>query len=430
MKATVERIFRLAAVMFGLISLPCQVLAGSALQDALYDDYGLDLFGYIEARQGWRLQDDVYQKAVSISEVRLQLDGGRDFGWGLLKVKGDLIADQVEGEGRGELREFSLGFSPLANMDVKLGRQALTWGTGDLLFINDLFPKDWKSFFIGRDDEYLKGPVDGLRMSFFFEPFNLDLVYLPLFNGSSYIDGERLSYWNSMLGRTAGRDFIFGDHERNRFFTDSTLAIRISKNIAGVEAALYGYKGYWSTPEGLEPLTAKLLYPELAVLGASVRGALWGGIANLEVGYYDSGDDASGGNPLIRNSEARFLVGFERELGRDFTGGFQYYLEWLQDYDAYRTSLPAAMAARDEFRHLLTVRLTRLLLQQNLRLSLFAYYSPSDRDVYLRPKAHYKLTDQWALEAGANFFHGAAAHTFFGQFADNTNAYGAVRLNF
>ena len=50
---------------------------------------------------------------------------------------------------------------------------------GDLLFINDLFPKDWVSFFVGRDDEYLKAPSDSLKASFFNELFNLDFVYTP-----------------------------------------------------------------------------------------------------------------------------------------------------------------------------------------------------------------------------------------------------------
>ena len=43
----------------------------------------------------------------------------------------------------------------------------LTWGTGDLLFINDLFPKNWKSLAIGRDDEYLKDPSGAVKASFF-----------------------------------------------------------------------------------------------------------------------------------------------------------------------------------------------------------------------------------------------------------------------
>ncbi len=75
--------------------------------------------------------------------------------------------DLDSGDGAFDLREASLVFSPSADTDVKVGRQILTWGTGDLVFINDLFPKDWVSFFIGRDVEYLKAPSDALKVSAF-----------------------------------------------------------------------------------------------------------------------------------------------------------------------------------------------------------------------------------------------------------------------
>ena len=132
---------------------------------------------------------------------------------------------------------------------------------------------------------------------------------------------------------------------------------------------------------------------------------------------------------MVRNSETRFLAGYEQELLPDLTLGLQYYLEWMSDYGAYEASLGSA-ATRDEFRHLLTVRLTKLLLNQTLRLSLFTYYSPSDRDVYLRPKANYKLTDNWALETGANIFAGSNDSSFFGQFENNSNIFFSARRSF
>lgn len=401
-----------------------------SLQDRLYDNYGIDLYGFWEVRNGWRLDRDADEKDASIAETRLQLDLGKDLGWGILKIKGDFLGDLVEEETRAILRECNLQFSPSDSIDVKLGRQTLTWGTGDLLFINDLFPKDWTSFFIGRDSEYLKAPSDAVKASLFFDFVNVDLAYVPIFNNSEYIDGSRLSYWNSMLGRTAGRDFVFGDHERNRFGNDSEYAIRASKNVNGKEIALYGYAGFWKTPEGLNPQTAKLFYPELSAYGLSIRQPVFGGIGNVEAGYYDSRDDRDGNDPMTRNSEIRFLAGYERELGRDFTGAFQYYLEFMQDYDQYRRVLPPGMRKADEYRHLFTVRLTKLLMNQNLKLSLFAYYSPSDEDCYLRPNIHYKINDQWAVEGGGNIFAGADDHTFFGQFEDNTNLYAGLRWSF
>ena len=405
--------------------------AGAApWQDALYDRYAIDATAFVETRAGWRVDRVEHEKDMSIGEIRLQADLSRDFGWGILKLKGEAVGDQVLEEARAELREFNLLFSPLDNVDVKIGRQILTWGTGDLLFINDNFPKDWKSFFIGRDDEYLKAPSDAVMVSVFLPAANLDLVYAPIFTGSRYIDGERLSYWNPLLGRTAGRDFIFVDDERNRLGDDADYALRLYRTFGDTEAALYGYHGFWSTPEGMDMTSMRLVYPRLTVVGGSLRRPLAGGIGNLEVGYYDSRQDEAGDDPLVRNSEIRFLAGFEHELGPDFTGGVQYYLEWMQDYDAYERSLPAGTPKKDEYRHLFTLRLTKLLWNQNLTLSLFVYYSPSDQDSYWRPKAKYKLTDQWTVEAGANLFFGSDDFTFWGQFQDNSNAYGAVRYAF
>ncbi|MBN2332165.1 MAG: hypothetical protein JXO49_00570 [Deltaproteobacteria bacterium] len=418
-------------VMLSFMPLSSAAESGGmiAFKDALAD-FGIDSAGFFELRGGGRLADDDYEQQTSLAEARLQLELGSDLGWGIIKAKGDLLADTVTDDYQGELRELSLLLFPLEFMDVKLGRQVLTWGTGDLLFINDFFPKDWKSFFIGRDAEYLKAPSDAVKVSMFFDLVNVDLVYVPLFNGSDYIDGERLSYWNPVLGRTAGRDYVFPDEDRDSFFAEDEWAFRLHRTIRGVELALYGYQGYWKTPEGLNPVSGRLIYPMLRIYGASMRGALLGGLGNLEAGYYDSRDDRQGDDPLIRNSEWRFLAGYERELGRDFTGGIQYYLEAMADYKNYRRSLPAGAKKADELRSVITLRLTRLLLNQNLILSCFTYYSPTDNDAYLRPTISYKINDYWLVEGGANLFFGADEHTFFGQFQDNTNAYLGLRVSF
>jgi hypothetical protein len=424
---TVFRLIRIGLIPVFLLQFAPGATAGS-LTDKLYDDYGIEFSGFAEVRQGWRLQEDPFQKETSISEARLQLAASKDFDVLMINVKGDLLGDAVENQVTGDLRELNLVFSPFDFMDVKMGRQTLTWGTGDLLFINDLFPKDWKSFFIGRDDEYLKAPTDALKIGLFSKIANLDFIYVPVFNNSVYIDGKRLSYYNGVLGRTAGNDFVFFDDKPNQIFNDAEYALRLSKNIAGFELALYGYYGFWKTPEGLDAAALRLIYPRLAVYGASLRAPMLGGIAHIEGGYYDSLDDRNGNIATVRNSEIRFLAGYERELAANFTAGIQYYLEVMSDHDTYAAA--AGTTARDQYRHLITLRLTKLMLNQTLRLGLFVYYSPNDADGYLRPKIHYKLTDAWALEVGANIFFGADRHTFFGQFDKNTNAHAGIRFSF
>lgn len=399
-----------------------------------------DLSGFWEARGGYRTQSDPYEKSASTMETRLQLRYQHDWDNASVKVVPDVVFDDVEDdrsslrldEGLGwlDLREANLLLRPGEAMDVKLGRQILTWGTGDLLFINDLFPKDWNSFFCGRDQEYLKAPSDAAKLSLFSATANLDLVYVPVFDRDRGIDGRRLSYWNSALGRRAGRDAIVRADTPDRWVDDGELAARLYRNLGGYELAAYGYHGFWKSPGGMDPLSGRAIYPDLNVWGASVRGVIGKGIGHLEAGYYDSADDRAGDDPFVRNDEVRFLAGYEQELWADCTAGVQYYVEWMQDYDAYRESLPDATRAADEVRNVVTLRLTQSLLQQNLALSLFAYYSPTDADGYLRPNANYKVSDHWQVEAGGNWFFGREAWTFFGQFERNTNVYTAVRYSF
>ncbi|MCH7556123.1 MAG: hypothetical protein IIB56_01555 [Planctomycetes bacterium] len=389
----------------------------------------MEVHGFYETRSGYRLRKDKYEKDMSIMEDRLQLDLSSYPDWGDLKVKGDVFGDLVTEEVDFDLREANVFVSPLDFMDLKVGRQILTWGTGDLIFINDLFPKDWQSFFIGRDTEYLKAPSDALKVSLFGDWANLDIVYTPQFDPDRFINGRRLSYWNSNLGRLAGEDAIIHTDKPNGWFKDSELAARLYKNINNYEFALYGYRGYWKSPGGQNIAMSQAIFPDLNVYGASVRGAIGKGIGNLEVGYYESADDLSGKNNLIDNSQMRYLLGYTQEIGRDFTAGLQYYVEQMLDFSRYKSNLTSG-PARDRDRHLITLRLTKLLMNQNLRCSLFTYFSPSDKDVHIRPNINYKLNDNLALEVGGNIFFGDYPNTFFGQFRNNTNVYVGLRYSF
>lgn len=57
-------------------------------------------------------------------------------------------------------------------------------------------------------------------------------------------------------------------------------------------------------------------------------------------------------------------------------------------------------------------------------------YLPADRDGYLRPKVHYRITDQWAADLGANLFAKSRDDAFFGQYENNTNVYFGLRYSF
>lgn len=404
----------------------------NALREDILGELPFQLHGFVEARGGMRLRDDdQVSRSASLGELRLQLDAEKWFDWGTLKLKSDFYYDAVGEDAQTDLREANVLLYPFTFMDVKVGRQILTWGTGDLIFINDLFPKDWQSFFTGRDVEYLKAPSDAIKASMFFDLFNIDLVYVPVFDPDRYITGEKISYWSDALGRRAGgEDDNLHVDKPDDWFDDDEIHIRIYKNISGYEAALYFYDGFWKSPAGMDPQSGDATFPPLSVYGASLRGTVFKGIGNAEIGYYDSKDDRDGDDPFVRNSELRFLVGYEQELARNLTGAVQYYLEYMMDYENYRETLPPGSHHKDEDRHVITVRLTQLMMNQNLELSLFTFWSPSDQDAYFRPKVNYKFTDRLEGEVGANIFAGEHDYTFFGQFEHNSNVYAGIRYSF
>ncbi len=409
-------------------------------EDVSEDNLPFEFDGFWEVRTGARLVDDDTQHSQTLAETRLHLELSKDFDVLSANLSGDFLYDHLadehsvdleRGTGFFDLREANIEGSPFENTDMKLGRQILTWGTGDLVFINDLFPKDWHSFFLGRDEEYLKAPSDALKTSFYSDLVNIDIIYTPNFDSDRFLDGRRISYYSpsadDIVGRPTG---IITEDYPSSWFKDDEIAIRLHQNIGAYEVAGYGYHGRWKSPEGQDPSSGNAIFPDLNVIGASIRGPLGPGIANLELGYYDSSDDENGSNALIRNSETRFLLGYEQEIAQDLTLGLQWYIEHMLDHGAYERSLPAGSKIKDENRHLITSRLTWLTHNQNTEWSLFAFYSPTDQDGYLRPKVSYKIDDFWTIEAGGNIFFGEDEHTFFGQFRDNTNAFISLRYGF
>jgi hypothetical protein len=397
----------------------------------------IETAGFLDTRYGLRTQNDPNKGQTTLEEMRLQLNSVWYHDLFTLTARSDFLYDGVAnnhdsldletGEGPIDLRELNVLFTPVDWADVKVGRQILTWGTGDLLFVNDLFSKDWKSFFSGRDEEYLKAPSDALFMSFFPSFATIDVAYMPRFDADRFIDGERFSYWDG-AGLT-GADLQTDTPDS--WFTDDEIALRVYRTFKGVEIAAYGYDGFWKTPQGYDLASGQNTFPKLSVYGASARGALAGGIARLEGGYYDSRDDRNGTDPWTPNSQARLLAGYEHEIVKNLTGSAQYYIEHMMNYDDYLAAFPGTAGTEaDENRHVLTLRLTQMLMNQNLILSLFTYWSPSDQDAYLRPSAAYKLSDHWKLEVNGNLFFGEHDHTFFGQFADNNSVACSVRYSF
>lgn len=397
-----------------------------------WDERVVEIHGFVEAAAAGRVPSDRTKlDRLILGEARFRLDLSHYGDRSELTFKGDLTADGVSREMDIDIRQAAISLHLTEWLDLRAGRQVLTWGTGDLVFLNDLFPKDFVSFFIGREDEFLKAPSNALKFSVYAGPINFDIVWTPIFEPDRFITGERLSFFDPSTSGLVSATSMRQPLESllpSKKFSNGEFAGRIFRTLSGYELSLYGYVGFTKQPLAFDLADTVATHSRLGVYGASARGTWLGGVANLEGAYYDSADD-EGSDPNVPNSQFLGLAGYERELIANLTMGLQYYLEWTQDHDELVANSATPQFEPNEIRHTVTTRLTYRLRQETLMFSLFGFFSPSDEDGHLRPSLTYKWSDAVTLTAGANIMLGDDA-AFFGQLKDNSNAYIRLRYSF
>lgn len=400
-----------------------------------------EIHGFLEEAYAPRLgKDDTRHRQYNMAEARAQLEANYYFSgdnilsdWQTyVKAKCDFVLDLYQGgKVLTELRELNVSFTPHDIVDIKAGRQILTWGTGDYLFLNDLFPKDFESFFIGREDEYLKKPSDALRVMIYPGLINFDLVWIPFFEPDTVPGGYRVSYFDTFQGKIAGvtaqRDVVMPDGRASDFI----YAGRAYGNFQAYEAALYYYRGFDPAPKSYYNEQARQVYHErLDSYGGSVRGPVFWGMGNLEVSYYHSPEDPAGDIRTIQNSRMKYLAGYEKDLGYDFNMAFQYYLEQTLDYHEYKNALLPMDYRWEEYRHTITNRITKFFADQTVKITIFTFFSPSDLDVYTLPSLSWTPYDAWTLTIGTNLIWGKDSLTEFGSVQKNKNIYARLRYSF
>jgi hypothetical protein len=393
------------------------------------------IHGFVQAASSYRLiwpdgcpptQSLACEEPFILGEGRVRLELAPRGEWWALNTKTELIYDAVGQDVNVELREGYLDLRFPA-LDLRMGRQIITWGVGDLIFINDVFPKDWVAFISGLPLEYLKKGSDAVSATAHWAGTSLQLVLAPHFVADTVPEaGGRLSFFDP-AGAIENRT----TDDPPASIENMEVGLRAFRNVLGWDVSLYAYRGFFHSPaEEVEPgPQVRLFFPPLAVYGASAQGSALDGVLSFEAGYHDSRSDRSGRNPAVPNSSIQLLAGYQREIAPDLTVSGQYYVQVMQNYGAYLDTRSPAMPDCCAARHVLTLRLTRLLFHQTLRLGLFVLGSPSEGDWYVNPEASYQVTDAISASVGFNFF-GGPPWSSYGQFKGDSNVHAVVRYAF
>lgn len=396
--------------------------------------FPLEIQGFVEVERGARLGESTYRDETwMLSNIRARLKTSKQTEKGGFHLKLDFINDEILKSSEVEIREARLRYSPSDLVDFSIGKQVSTWGVGDLLFINDLFPKNWVNLFLGRDQESLKDTSNSIRITTYLENWTADLIWTPEFSPDTTPNGCRFTVFDPNLGKPTAQRNQCGKTtklpEQNDTTENGEIALRLKTRMGSQEVALYGYNGFWKSPKGLklnpDTQTLESFYPRRGAYGFSSEGQWGPGVFFFEAGHYLSYEDLDGTNPLIENSAARLLLGYRYTFLASSTFAVQTMSEKMLNYEKYQESVPPTLEEKEEVRNTYTFRFTQTAQQETLKASCFVYHRPEDRDDYLRCWLSKRLDDNFDITAGGNFFSGDKKYLDrdFAMLREDDNAY-------
>jgi len=385
----------------------------------------VDVHGFFLGSLSSRMNDTPLQTGESnnwlLSEERLRLELSVDSDAGDTSIQGkfDFIHDGVVHTSTLDIRELYAEYLS-DNYEVRVGRQMLTWGVADRLFINDVFPKNWAAFFAGQPLEYMKIASDMIKTSVFMGDWDAEITLTP---NATFDEVPSLDHF--VLYQPAA---ITGTTTPQTKASNMEAAVRVHTMMGATDVAFYASRGFWHQPDKGFDGVSQVIYPRLNTYGFTVQQSVLGGVLSLEAGFYDSVDDSNGDNPWIANAQQRWLLGYEYDIATVVTLAVQLYGEIMQDYALYLTAAQAAFDAGQgpqplaEHRKIATINLRSLWLNQTLTASFFAMLVEKGGQMY-NPDVHYAVTDVFSLNIGAHMFTQGPDSWLLGMMNPNDNVY-------
>ena len=309
--------------------------------------------------------------------------------------------------------------------DLRAGRQIITWGVADGLRVTDIIsPMDYSEF-LAQDYDDIRIPVNGLRLRYMRDRWNLELVAVPV---ASFFElpVDDANPW-SVAPRDMGVPVVMDmGAEPLRKLENMEFGTRLSMFLSGVDFSLSALRTWnkmpvFSTSFDGTNLIATGNYRRMTMLGADVSLPLGQFVVRGEAAqYFDEAQTPASGLDIPRSGSLNALLGIDWYAGNDWNVSAQYSYKFIEDY--------SALMSGHEHTHMGTLRISKSLINNTLSLQSFAYMDLSDGGIYNRFTADYALNDQMHVMLGYDLFH--ADKGMFKMYADNSEYWLKLKYSF
>lgn len=314
------------------------------------------------------------------------------------------------------LREAYLYYSK-SGVDIRAGRQIVTWGVADAMRITDIIsPMDFTEF-LTQDYDDIRIPVNGVRVRYTRPKWSAEAIVIPV--SSFYeLSTDNANPWAVNLPDMTIPYSINLDNTPKKQLKNMEYGGRIGAYLSGVDFNLYALRTWNKMPVFRKTIAAdgSLLcdgeYRRMTMLGADLSVPLGKFVVRAEAAeYFGEAQEpvigtsvespvtgySAASAPVVTRNSTNALIGVDWYAGNDWQLGLQYSHKYISgDMSGISTFRNAGMA---------TVRISKDLLHSTLSLSTFAYVDVANGGIYNRLYADYALTDQIHALLGYDFFH-------------------------
>lgn len=278
-----------------------------------------------------------------------------------------------------QLREAYAYYSD-DHWDLRAGRQIITWGVADGLRLTDIIsPMDYTEF-LAQDYDDIRIPVGGLRLRYSREKWCFEVVAVPV---SSFFElpTDDNNPWS--IGQLPISD------EPTHRLSNMEYGGRLSFFLSGIDFSLSALHTWNKQPVVCNGVGE---YRRMTMLGADCSIPVGRFVIRGELAEYLDEAQSSLTQDIPRAASTNALIGIDWYAGNDWSLSAQYahkYVSW------------------GELRHtgLSTLRVSKELFNNTLKLQTFAYVDVTDGGIFNRLSADYALNDQLHAILGYDYFH-------------------------
>lgn len=314
-------------------------------------------------------------------------------------VSANLIHNTILKERSGlQLREAYAYYSD-EHLDVRAGRQIITWGVADALRLTDIIsPMDYTEF-LAQDYDDIRIPVSGLRLRYSREKWSVEAVAIPV---SSFFDlpTDAENPWS--VGPVP-----IGSEPVHKAY-NMEYGGRLSFFLSGIDFSLSALHTWNKLPVICNGVGE---YRRMTMLGGDVSIPVGKFVVRGEVAEYL--DELQSGGARAASTNA--LIGLDWYAGNDWTLSAQYSHKYVALGEHRNTGLS-------------TLRISKDLLHNTLALQTFAYIDVTNGGVFNRLSADYALNDQLHAIIGYDYFH--ADSGMFTIYKKNSELFVKLKYNF